>query len=66
MQITAEKWAEIRAAVAAGEKELFERLVTEFARIAVAHERDHARRCDRVRAVEQGNRPYLVSERIHQ
>lgn len=66
MQIDAEKWNEIRQAVEADDKETFEGKVLEWVRIAVAHERDHAIRCDRVRSREQGGRPYLASERVHQ
>lgn len=63
MKINAEQWAQLRAAVAADDQESFERKVQEWVRIAVSHERSHARRCDAVRSRERGERPYLASER---
>ena len=65
MKITSEKWRELRQTVVADDPEQFMKLVAELARISVAHERNFARRCDKVRAFEQGYRPYLASERIH-
>ncbi len=63
MKIDSKKWAEIREAVASDDKERFESLLNEAARIFVAHSRDFAVRCDRVRARERGHVPYLISER---
>lgn len=63
MQINPDQWAKIREAVELDSQEAFEKMVIEFARIAVAHQRDHAIRCDRVRSRERGRVPYLISER---
>ena len=63
MKITAEKWAELRAAVVDDDKERVESLLNEATRIFIAHERSHAIRCDRVRGRERGHVPYLISER---
>ena len=63
MQINAEKWAQIRAAAELDDQRGFEAMVIEFARIAVAHERSHAVRCDAVRAIERGQKRYFCFDR---
>jgi inactivated superfamily I helicase len=63
MKITKNQWAQLKAAVAADDKEAFGKTLQELARIAVAHERSHAIRCDAARSREQGNQTYAVWER---
>ena len=63
MKITAEQWAELRAAVAANDKKRFESLLSEAARIFVAHSRDFAICCDKVRSRERGVQPFACWER---
>jgi len=63
VKITAEKWAELRAAVVDDDPEQFQKLILEWARIAVAHERDFAIRCDKVRSRERGAQPFACWQR---
>ena len=63
MQITTDQWAELRAAVVDDDHERFESLLNEAARVAVAHARDFAIRCDKVRSREAGVKPYAVWQR---
>ena len=63
MKLDPEQWAALRAAVEDDETERYETLLSEIVRIAIAHERDHAIRCDRVRAREHGAQAYAVWQR---
>ena len=63
MKITAEQWAKLRQAVTADDQELFERLVTEWARVAVAGQRVRQRTIDQVRSSERGTQPYFCFQR---
>ena len=59
MKLTADKWAELRAAVAEDDQRLFERLVTEWARVAVAGQRVRQRTIEDAVNRERGL-PFLL------
>ena len=63
MKISDEKWGALRAAVVDDDQEGFESLLSEAARIFVAHSRDFAICCDKVRSRERGVQPFACWER---
>jgi len=63
MQISPERWAELRAAVADDDQEGFDTTLSEIIRIFVSHERDYQIRCDKVRSRERGVRPFACWQR---
>ena len=57
------EWLSLRAAISHDDRELFERLVSNYAHRVLAEERVHQRTCGHVRSLERGERPYLCIDR---